>query len=280
MKPEMAPIIPEQQVLISFAGHNFLAVRLSGGRIGVVFRHFCEALDLNLRGQTQRIQENPTLSKNFLPVVIKTPGGPQVVNVLLTTVLSLWLGGFRLGRLSEEKRRLIIMLQEEAEAAFSRPFMATPIEPPQQPKAPQPPPAPVSAPDVASLSVYDLFHLLVDRMEQKDLEMQGELARIDRQQAEDVAKLVEMQRELQLQREQVAVLWSVLLGRASVGAGALSADHQQTLRLLMDLYHRMSGQPLEAIRRELLLLVGAVDLGHLQETDWKQIVAWFAQRLA
>jgi hypothetical protein len=47
----------------------------------------------------------------------------------------------------------------------------------------------------------------------------------------------------------------------------------------MDLDHRTTGQPLAAIKRELLKMVGAAESGHLQEADWKQIVAWFRQRL-
>src|SRR5262245_38912670 len=121
MEPQMTPIIPIAQVLISFAGHDFLAVKLPGGKIAVVFSHFCEVLTLDRWGQVKRIQANPTLAKNFLLVRIHTPGGPQDVNALVVSVLSLWLGGFDLARLSEEKRRLIILLQEYAEEAFSPP---------------------------------------------------------------------------------------------------------------------------------------------------------------
>ncbi len=279
MEPEMVPLIAVQQILISFAGHDFLAVCLPDGRIAVVFRHLCEALHLSRPPQIERIKANPTLSKNFLPVVIQTPGGPQVVNALVVNVLSLWLGGFQLTRLSEEKRRLIIRLQEDAEDAFSRPFVVTPIEPPQQLRSPQPPPSPLPAQDEPPLSVYDMLHEVIDRLKQNDLKTQAQLARMERQQNEDAARQAETQHELQLMREEIAVLWSVLLSREAVGEGALSADHHQSLELLMDLDHRTTGQPLAAIRRELLKVVGAAGLGHLQETDWKQIVAWFRQRL-
>src|SRR5690348_9575990 len=110
MEPQMTPIIPIMQVLISFAGHTFLAVQLPDGRIAVVFYHFCEALNVSRTSQLRRIQANPTLAKNFLLVRIQTPGGPQDVNVLVVSVLTLWLGGFDLTRLSEEKRRLIVLL--------------------------------------------------------------------------------------------------------------------------------------------------------------------------
>jgi hypothetical protein len=124
MEAQMTPIIPIKQVLISFAGHEFLAVQLPDGRIAVVLRHFCEALDLDLWGQLKRIQANPTLSKNLLLVRIKTPGGPQVVHALVVSALSLGLGGFRLGRHSEEKQALIKLLQTDAADAFNGHFYA------------------------------------------------------------------------------------------------------------------------------------------------------------
>ncbi len=172
----MTPVIPIAQVLISFAGHDFLAVKVPGGKIAVVFNHFCEALDLDRWGQVKRIQANPMLAKNFLSVRIQTPGGPQDVNALVVSVLSLWLGGFDLTRLSEEKRELIIALMEDAEEAFSRPFVVTPIEPPQQPKA-SPPPLP--AQDQASLSVYDMHRALISRMEQEDQQLKMRLISLE-----------------------------------------------------------------------------------------------------
>ena len=71
MEPEMVPIIALQQILISFASHDFLAVRLPDGRIAIVFRHLCEALNLSRPPQIERIKANPTLSKNFLLFSLK-----------------------------------------------------------------------------------------------------------------------------------------------------------------------------------------------------------------
>jgi hypothetical protein len=274
MQPEMSPLIPVDQAVIHFAGHDFLIVRFSDGRVAVVFSHLCEALDLDRWGQTKRIQASSTLSKNFLLVRIKTPGGPQVVNALVTSVLSLWLGGFRMGRLSEEKRALIRLLQTDAADAFNSHFYTVDTQARQQQQAEAPSHVQQSVPQqiATPLSVPEMVRALADRIEQDELKKA-------RQHAEDVAKQAEMQHQLQLQQGEIAVLWSVLLSRASAGEGALSADHHQTLELLMDQDHRVTGQPLAAIRRELLKMVGAAGLDHLQETDWKQIVAWFRQRM-
>jgi hypothetical protein len=123
VQPEMTPIIAVDQVVIHFAGHDFLVVRLPDGRIAVVLRHLCEALELDRWSQIKRIQSQSALAKHLLLVRIKTPGGSQVVNALVTSVLSLWLGGFRLGRLSKEKRALIELLQSDA-ASFPDTFPA------------------------------------------------------------------------------------------------------------------------------------------------------------
>jgi hypothetical protein len=198
MEPQMTPIIPIAQVLISFAGYQFLAVRLPDGRIAIVFRHLCESLNLSRPPQVERIKANPTLAKNFLLVRIQTPGGPQDVNALVVSALSLWLGGFDLTRLSEEKCRLIILLQEDAEEAFSRPFVVTPLEPPQQPKAPPPPPLQFNQ---VPLSVYDLHRALVSRMEQEAQELLARLTRAEQENlrlAEQLSRVLEDYRRLEL----------------------------------------------------------------------------------
>jgi hypothetical protein len=275
----MTPLIPIKQVVVSFAGHEFLAVQLPGGQIAVVFRHFCEALDLNFVGQMQRIQANPTLSQNFLLVRITTPGGPQVVYVLTISVLSLWLGGFRLGRLSEEKRRIIIQLQEHAEAAFARPFQVSEtVEPPkEEPKAPLPP---------ASSSVAELLRTLAGtamelagRVEQDGVSLEQRLGLVERQQMADAAWKAEMHHQMQLQHEQIEVLWSVVLGRASAPEDALSADQQHTLQLLLHYHQQAKGQPTRAAEREVLGLVGAAGLHQLRQEDWKPILAWFRKQM-
>ncbi len=235
MEPQMTPIIPIAQVLIFFAGHNFWAVQLSDGRIAVVFRHFCEALDLDRWSQTRRIQLHPVLARHLVLVRIQTPGGPQDVNALVVSALSLWLGGFDLTRLSEEKRELIIALMEDAEEAFSRPFVVTPLESSQQPKVP---PSPMPAQDEMSMSAYDLFRAAITRIEQEHLQREARLVqrieqgqqqlearidsmeqenqmlaarqtRIDRQQAEDVAWMAEIRHEMDIHTQQIqaVLLW-------------------------------------------------------------------------
>ncbi len=319
MEPKMTPLIPVKQVFIAFAGYEFLAVQLPDGRIAVVFRHLCEALNLNFVGQLQRIQRNPMLSQHLLLVLIQTPGGPQVVNALSVLALSLWLGGFHITRLSEKKRALIIQLQDDAVAAFSRPFQFSETKeqphaaPPKQEPTAQPPqaaPATASVPELlralagVALALAERVEQegakpeqgnqqLEDRvasLEQDNQRLEGQLASQDRQHQKDVAwldrqyhevlpLLAEANHRMQLQAEQIEVLWSVVWGRASASEEALSADQLHTLDLLLHYHQKATGQPLSLTRREMLELVGAADLPTLQQRDWKQILAWFRQRL-
>jgi hypothetical protein len=293
MEAQMTPIIPIKQVLVSFAGQEFLAVQLPDGRIAVVLRHFCEALHLNFWGQIERIQANPTLARNFLLVQIKTPGGPQVVYALAVSVLSLWLGGFRLGRLSEEKRQLIIQLQEDAEAAFSRPFQVSETpEPPKhsappkpEPALPQSAPAPSSVPELlrklagTATALAGTAMELAGRVEQDGVSLEQRLGLMERQQMADAAWKAEMHHQMQLQHEQTEVLWSVVLGSASAPDEALSADQQHTLQLLLRYHQQATGRPIQATEREVLRLVGAAEPRNLRQGDWKQILAWFRQQL-
>lgn len=287
MDAQMTPIIPIKQVLVSFAGHEFLAVQLPDGRIAVVLRHFCEALHLNFWGQIERIQVNQALSKNLLLVRIKTPGGPQVVHALVVSALSLWLGGFRLGRHSEEKQALIRLLQTDAADAFTSHFYK--VDPQAQPqpqaKAPQPPqpPLPSSAPAV---SVFDALRAIggqivevANRMEQEYQEMAAWRNSMERQHEAEVAWMTDAKHQMQLQREEMEIFWSIVLGKASAAEGPLSADHHQTLEFFLHYHQRVTGQPRAAIERELLKAIGVVDLSHLQESDWKRVVAWFRQQL-
>lgn len=266
MNPQMTPIIPIAQVLISFAGYDFLAVQLPGGKIAVVFNHFCEALGVSRTSQLRRILANPTLAKNFVLVRIQTPGGPQDVNALVVSVLSLWLGGFDLPRLSAEKRRLIVMLQEDAEEAFTRPFVVTPIEPPQQPKAPPPPPAQ----DMSSLSLPELMHAVGTHMEQRFLKLESQVVQqieqshreleawmvsIDRQRMEDVALMAEKGRAIEVHAEQIHALTTWI-------------EHFQTQA------GRQSGQPGQAsmpmpspARLQVLKTMPYED--YLQTPEWK-----------
>jgi hypothetical protein len=268
------------QVLISLGGYTFLVVRLPDGSIAVILRHLCEALHLSRLAQTRRIERHPFLAKHLLLVRIQTPGGPQDVNALLVSVLSLWLGGFDLTRLSEEKRELIMLLQEDAEEAFSRPFVVTPLEPPQPPKAP--PPLPQQ--ERAALSVYDLLRaaarnivaavntieVAANRMEQDNQEVRQRLSSVEQEQGRAGQQVENIERQ-----QMVQVAWMAEKGHELEVQGRW----MQTLTLRVDHLSEQpqppeeAGVPLPSVER----------LHALQTMPYEQYVhtpEWKAQREA
>jgi hypothetical protein len=264
MKAGMTPIIPIKQIVISFAGHDFLAVQLLGGGIAVVFRHFCEALNLDLRGQVKRIQANPTLSKNFLLVRITTPGGPQVVYALAISVLSLWLGGFQLTRLSEEKRRLIIQLQEDAEAAFSRPFTTS-----ETMKPPKSEPLPPQEQGEPSLSGHDLLRLALNRLEQEDQQQEARLVeRIEEGQQQSGARFARIERRLQKLQEEVLALRPAQNDHPPAAGAVLSEEQEEVLHMLLYCAKLITGEPQEQLQRELLAVAGVAEVSQIRQADW------------
>lgn len=227
------------------------------------------------------------LSQHFPLVLIQTPGGPQVVNALSVSVLSLWLGGFHITRLSEKKRALIMQLQQDAEAAFTSPFDTSNAQPRPQPKPSAPPkpgpestsPPPLSGPEVVPLSIADLLRELLRHVEQKERNQDALVARLDQKYHDLLAQLAEMQRRLLLTEEQVAALWAVVTASSRAGAPSdlLTADHQRTLGVLLELVCRQMGRSLEALKRELLAAMGAERMEQLREGQWDNILGWVRQ---
>ncbi|HEY7123459.1 MAG TPA: phage antirepressor N-terminal domain-containing protein [Ktedonobacterales bacterium] len=284
MKPEVSPIIPVDQVVISFAGHEFLVVRFSDGRVAVVLRHLCEALDIDRWSQTRRIQSHPVLSKSLLLAQIETPGGPQVVNVLVTWAMPLWLGGFDLTRLSEEKRELIMLLQTDAVDAFNSHFYKADIQarPQEQAKAHQSPP-PLPPRDEPPPSVAEMRRALANRIEQEDQRGETRLTRVEQelegQQAEGRAAQAENQRRLLWVEKEIEALWAVLLVNPDAPPGALSPDHERTMHLFLRACHIISGQPIADLEYELAALMGVADVTQIPEAAWDRLLGWFAERL-
>jgi hypothetical protein len=241
MEPKMTPIIPIKQVLILFAGYEFLAVQLLDGRIAVVFNHFCEALHVSRTSQLRRIQANPTLAKNFLLVRIQTPGGPQDVNTLVISVLTLWLGGFDLTRLSEEKRHLIIHLQEDAEAAFSRPFQVSETTKKHSAQLPRS--------EQATSPVPALLRALADHIEQEQRVLVDEKARMERQRHDELAWRAEIERRLRELQAEVMALRTARENSPPAADAALSGEHEEVLHVLLYCAERMTGQPQEQLER-------------------------------
>lgn len=112
-KQPRSVIIPVEQDIISFYGHELLAVRLQDGRIAAVLRYLCESLNLDARGQQQRIERKTALQIGLIWVRVDTAGGPQEMPALTLKVLPGWLFTIDENRVKPEAREDLVLFQAE-----------------------------------------------------------------------------------------------------------------------------------------------------------------------
>ena len=119
---EQAVFKPVEQDTITFYGHELIAVRLADGRIAAVLRWLFESLDLERRGQMQRIERKTALRRGLIDVEVETAGGPQTMAALTLNVLPGYLFTIDENRVKEEARADVILFQEECVQALADHF--------------------------------------------------------------------------------------------------------------------------------------------------------------
>lgn len=115
-------LAPVEQRSVSFYGDDLTAVQADDGRIYASVKNMCDALGLNPRGQSQRIDRHTVLSRGKGVCKIHTPGGEQNVVVLRADLVPLWLSGVRTSMVNEEIRPKLEKFQEEAAAVLWEAF--------------------------------------------------------------------------------------------------------------------------------------------------------------
>lgn len=103
-----------EQKEIDFYGDEVTAVRLQNGLVYASLRHMCQALDLNTRGQHQRIERSDVLAEGLMVCVTHTIKGERPTTVLRADLVPLWLAGVTTKRLEPDKREKLIRFQKEA----------------------------------------------------------------------------------------------------------------------------------------------------------------------
>jgi hypothetical protein len=103
-----------EQKSVDFYGDDLTAVRTNDGRIYTSLTQMCNALGLNARGQSQRVDRHSVLSRGKGVCKIHTPGGEQSVTVLRVDLVPLWLSGVRASMVNEDVRPKLERFQEEA----------------------------------------------------------------------------------------------------------------------------------------------------------------------
>lgn len=119
---ERALLKPVEQDTIMFYGHELVAVRLEDGRIAAVLRWLFESLNLERRGQMQRIERKTALRKGLVDVEVDTAGGPQAMPALTLQVLPGYLFTIDETRVKEEARADVVLFQEECVEALAEHF--------------------------------------------------------------------------------------------------------------------------------------------------------------
>jgi hypothetical protein len=115
-------LTPIEQKEIAFYGDELTAVRINDGRIYASLRHMCQALDVDMTGQRQRIQRHKVLANGLGVCKIQTPGGLQQTYILRVDLVPLWLTGIRISMVNEEIRPKLEKFQEEAAAVLWEAF--------------------------------------------------------------------------------------------------------------------------------------------------------------
>ncbi len=294
MKTSRTPIIPSKQAMVHIAGYEILAICTADGNTAAGVRMICDLLGIDRPSQIHKLQTDAAFRDCLILAQVEIAGKQRVAHFIIAEFIPLWLKGIEPSRVKPEARETVEELRSVAVQALRAFFFPETREqphsaPPKPAPAPQPPPQ-----NEPLLSIPEMFQALGTRLvqemqrgassrqtglEQDEERLERRLGLVERQQMAEAAWRAEMQHEMQLQREQIEVLWSVVLGNAAAPEEALSADQQHALHLLLRYHQQATGQPMRAAEREVLGLVGAAGLDHLRQADWKPILAWFRQRL-
>ncbi len=115
-------LVPLEQRIVEFYGDELVAVRADNGRVYVSLRHMCQALDIDMTAQRQRIQRHNVLNEGLGVCKIQTPGGMQNSYVLRVDLVPLWLTGIRTSMIQQEIRVKLENFQKEAAAVLWEAF--------------------------------------------------------------------------------------------------------------------------------------------------------------
>ena len=115
-------LVPLEQRIVEFYGDELVAVRVDNGRVYVSLRHMCQALDIDMTAQRQRIQRHNVLNEGLGVCKIQTPGGMQNSYVLRVDLVPLWLTGIRTSMIQQEIRAKLENFQKEAAAVLWEAF--------------------------------------------------------------------------------------------------------------------------------------------------------------
>ena len=282
---ELEPVIPVEQDLVPFEQTTLLGVHLPDDRVAALFSLLCESLHLDRSGQTRRIKADPAIADCLIPARIETPGGPQVLNVLIAGAIPIWLSGIRLGKVAPELRPLLLALKREAADVLYRHFFKI--------GARSTPPLEAEQPQALPRSPWQMGRHFIDTLEQENLAMQQELTALRQEQQMILAEQAAIRQEQAIVREhqeaieeEMMLLKEQLVGSAApvrpqqppAAASRLSTEHLVQMHLLTRSLRGGAGEPVNVVFRELAAYFGVPDVSDLPDAAWDRILTWFWQR--
>lgn len=110
-----------QQREVEFYEDRLTAVR-GDGQIYVSVNEMCAALGIGPQAQRQRIEGHEVLRDGLARVLVNTAGGPQLIYMMRTDMVPLWLSGLRAGAVRDGARDKLIRFQREAARALWEAF--------------------------------------------------------------------------------------------------------------------------------------------------------------
>ncbi len=300
------PLVVVEQALIPFHDSEILAVRLSSGLIAAVLASLCGMLAIATNAQARRIRRDEALSEHLLQVIIETPGGPQLVDVLTAWAIPTWLTGLNLNMLAPEKRPMILALKREAADVLYRHFFKIDAD---EKAAPSPNPS-AEAPRSQRKMAHKAFERLrqaADTLQQAGnaLQQAGEAvhgaadalqgAAGALQEATDELDELYMvaQEEKEAMGDHIVALEvkQKALEEHKAGSAAqarkqpppqdgpiLTAEHRNQVYALARHLRDLTGEPISSMFAELAEMFGVADMSDIPDAGWEEVADWFWER--
>lgn len=281
------PLIPVEQEVVPFYGHDLVAVRLQDGRICAVLRWLCEGLSLNVQAQLRRILRKTALSDGLESVRVQTNGGPQEMPALTLDVLPGWLFGIDETRVKPETRQDVIVFQRECVKVLAQHFASKQRSSLPQPDAlvpSEPVIEPVSPGRGATLAEWaewrQAMRVWLDWQDQMDVwREQSERQQQAFERRQDT--LEQRQDALEDRMEGVEALSQIVVEMAELlGPKTLTTEHQATVRAMVGRLHELGGFSYGAIYGELNASFHVAKYGDIPDEQWERVTEWFQARIA
>lgn len=264
-------LVPLKQALVPFYGSMILAVLLPDGRIAASLKSLCSMLKLARHGQMERIRNDAALAKELLLVVVQTPGGPQVTEVLTARGIPTWLTGLQPNMVAPEKRPLILALKEEAVDVLYRHFFKIDTD-----EKTSPPPSQTTEPPRSSRKMthkaFERLHQVADELDESYMVAQEKIEAMGEH-------IVALEAKVEALKQEPASQGASKSRQPMPQDGPiLTAEHRNQVYALARHLRAQTGEPVAALFAELAETFGVEDMSDIPDAGWEEVAAWFWER--